>query len=136
MAPAKPSPPSPLTPAVMEPIESLTRAMWPGVPVVPVMSTGATDAGVVTLAGDFDADGIRDVVSALDDDEIEIRRVVRQAGRLQLGEVIAEVDGPGRGQALAPDLNADGRSDLVIYAPRRAEGVVTLFLSSSERRTR
>jgi len=42
--PPKPSPPSPLTPAVMGPVESITQAMWPGVPVVPVMSTGATDA--------------------------------------------------------------------------------------------
>jgi hypothetical protein len=28
----------------MGPVESITQAMWPGVPVVPVMSTGATDA--------------------------------------------------------------------------------------------
>jgi len=97
---------------------------------VELQSTGATDAGVVTLAGDFDADGIRDVVSAIDDEEIEVRRVVRQGDRLELGEVIDEFAGPGRGQALAPDLNGDGRSDLVIYAPRAKEGVVTLFLSS------
>jgi acetylornithine deacetylase/succinyl-diaminopimelate desuccinylase-like protein len=30
--------------AVMGPVESITQAMWPGVPVVPIMSTGATDA--------------------------------------------------------------------------------------------
>ncbi|MEJ7616387.1 MAG: M20/M25/M40 family metallo-hydrolase [Pyrinomonadaceae bacterium] len=42
--PAKPSPPSPLTQTVMEPIERITQAMWPGVPVVPVMGTGATDS--------------------------------------------------------------------------------------------
>jgi len=40
----KPSPPSPLSAEVMKPIEAITRQMWPGVPVVPVMSTGATDS--------------------------------------------------------------------------------------------
>ena len=51
LAPAKPSPPSPLTPDVMGPIEKLTQAMWPGVPVLPVMSTGATDAVYLRGAG-------------------------------------------------------------------------------------
>jgi acetylornithine deacetylase/succinyl-diaminopimelate desuccinylase-like protein len=40
---AKPSPPSPLKPEVMQPIERVTAEMWPGVTVVPVMGTGATD---------------------------------------------------------------------------------------------
>lgn len=40
----KPSPPSPLAAGVMKPIETITAQMWPGVPVVPVMSTGATDS--------------------------------------------------------------------------------------------
>jgi len=39
-----PSPPSPLTPTVMQPIEQLTSRMWPGVSVVPIMGTGATDS--------------------------------------------------------------------------------------------
>jgi len=51
LAPAKPSPPSPLTPAVLGPIERLTQALWPGVPVVPVMSTGATDSLYLRGAG-------------------------------------------------------------------------------------
>ena len=38
------SPPSPLRPDVMKVIEELTRKMWPGIPVVPSMSTGATDS--------------------------------------------------------------------------------------------
>ena len=38
------SPPSPLTPALMGEIERVTKEMWPGVPVIPTMSTGATDA--------------------------------------------------------------------------------------------
>lgn len=37
------SAPSPLKPDVMNAIERTTEQMWPGVPVVPLMSTGATD---------------------------------------------------------------------------------------------
>ena len=40
---ARNSPPSPLTPALMGQIERITNDMWPGVPVIPTMSTGATD---------------------------------------------------------------------------------------------
>jgi len=39
-----PSPPSPLAADVMRPIERVSAEMWPGIPVVPVMSTGATDS--------------------------------------------------------------------------------------------
>ncbi len=46
-----PSPPSPLTPDVMGPIERITEEMWPGVPVVPVMSTFATDGLYLRRAG-------------------------------------------------------------------------------------
>ncbi len=49
--PPTPSPPSPLTPNVMGPIERITEEMWPGVPVVPVMSTGATDGLYLRRAG-------------------------------------------------------------------------------------
>lgn len=45
------SPPSPLTPEILEPIERLTAEMWPGVPVVPIMETGATDGLYVRNAG-------------------------------------------------------------------------------------
>ncbi|HEX8129041.1 MAG TPA: M20/M25/M40 family metallo-hydrolase [Pyrinomonadaceae bacterium] len=44
VAVSKPSPPSPLRPEIMGPIERLTREMWPDVPVVPIMGTGATDS--------------------------------------------------------------------------------------------
>src|SRR5215510_427831 len=47
----KPSPPSPLAATVMRPIESVTAEMWPGVPVVPIMSTGATDSLYLRIAG-------------------------------------------------------------------------------------
>ena len=46
-----PSPPSPLTPNVLGLIERITEEMWPGVPVVPVMSTGATDGLYLRRAG-------------------------------------------------------------------------------------
>jgi acetylornithine deacetylase/succinyl-diaminopimelate desuccinylase-like protein len=43
MASPRPSPPSPLRPDVTTAVETVTSALWPGVPVLPVMSTGATD---------------------------------------------------------------------------------------------
>lgn len=45
------SPPSPLTEEILGTIERLTGEMWPGVPVVPTMSTGATDGLYVRNAG-------------------------------------------------------------------------------------
>lgn len=45
------SPPSPLTDEVLEPIMEITEQMWPGVPVVPTMSTGATDGLYLRNAG-------------------------------------------------------------------------------------
>ena len=48
---ATPSPPSPLTDEVLGPIERITEQMWPGVKVLPVMSTGATDGLYLRRAG-------------------------------------------------------------------------------------
>lgn len=48
---ATPSPPSPLTAEVLGPIERITEEMWPGVAVLPVMSTGATDGLYLRRAG-------------------------------------------------------------------------------------
>jgi len=48
---ARPSAPSPLRPDVVGPIEKITNEMWPGVPVVPTMSTGATDGLFLRNAG-------------------------------------------------------------------------------------
>jgi acetylornithine deacetylase/succinyl-diaminopimelate desuccinylase-like protein len=36
---------------VLEPIERITEELWPGVPVIPTMSTGATDALYLRNAG-------------------------------------------------------------------------------------
>ena len=41
---AKPSPESPLNPELFGAVERLTEEMWPGVPVLPTMGTGATDS--------------------------------------------------------------------------------------------
>ena len=38
------SPPSPINPEVMRNVEALAAEMWPGVPVIPTMSSGATDS--------------------------------------------------------------------------------------------
>jgi len=51
LAPPKPSPPSPLAAAVMGPIERVTASLWPGVPIVPMMETGATDGLYLRNAG-------------------------------------------------------------------------------------
>ena len=48
---ATPSPPSPLTPEMLGSIEAITEDMWPGVPVIPTMSTGATDGLYLRNAG-------------------------------------------------------------------------------------
>ena len=48
---AKPSPPSPLTAEIVQAIEGSTQEMWPGVPVIPTMSTGATDGLYLRQAG-------------------------------------------------------------------------------------
>jgi acetylornithine deacetylase/succinyl-diaminopimelate desuccinylase-like protein len=60
--------PPPLRPDVMEPLDRVVQQIWPGVPVVPTMATGASDsiytnaAGMVTygISGDaVDRDDIR-----------------------------------------------------------------------------
>jgi acetylornithine deacetylase/succinyl-diaminopimelate desuccinylase-like protein len=59
------SKPSPLTPEIVQAVERVTAEFWPGIPVIPTMSAGATDglflrnAGIPTygtsgLAGDID----------------------------------------------------------------------------------
>jgi len=48
---AKPSVPSPLDPAVMRPIEQVTSEFWPGVAVMPLMATGASDGLYLRNAG-------------------------------------------------------------------------------------
>ncbi|MBA2685558.1 MAG: M20/M25/M40 family metallo-hydrolase [Gemmatimonadaceae bacterium] len=47
----KPGLASPLTASVMNPAEKVTQRMWPGVPVIPQMETGATDGARLRVAG-------------------------------------------------------------------------------------
>ncbi|HEY4365615.1 MAG TPA: M20/M25/M40 family metallo-hydrolase [Steroidobacteraceae bacterium] len=49
--PEKAGPPPNLTPQIMGPVEKLTSEMFPGVPVVPAQSSGATDGRFTTAAG-------------------------------------------------------------------------------------
>jgi acetylornithine deacetylase/succinyl-diaminopimelate desuccinylase-like protein len=51
MVPANMSPPSPLDPNIVGPVTALAQAMWPGVTVIPEMSTGASDAVFTRSAG-------------------------------------------------------------------------------------
>ena len=49
--PSPVSPPPQLGEAIMGPIEQVSAKLWPGVPVVPVMATGATDGRVLNAIG-------------------------------------------------------------------------------------
>jgi acetylornithine deacetylase/succinyl-diaminopimelate desuccinylase-like protein len=63
---ARPSRPSPLRPDVITTVESLTKQMFPGVVVVPVMSTGATD-GLYLRNGEVPTYGVSGTFGDLDD---------------------------------------------------------------------
>lgn len=45
------APAPPLTPELLSAVESVSAQMWPGVPVVPTLSTGATDGRFFNVAG-------------------------------------------------------------------------------------
>ncbi len=63
------SPPPPLTPAIMGPIEKQAAKLWPGVPVVPILLTGATD-GVHTNAAGIPTYGVTGIFGSSDGDGI------------------------------------------------------------------
>jgi acetylornithine deacetylase/succinyl-diaminopimelate desuccinylase-like protein len=63
---ATPSKPSPLRPDVMDAVGSLTKQMFPGVVVVPVMSTGATD-GLYLRNGEIPTYGVDGTFGDIDD---------------------------------------------------------------------
>ena len=78
--PATPSPPSPLRPELLNAVEGVARRFWPGVVVVPEMSSGATDGLYVRSAG-IPVYGIGGIFSEADesrahgrDERVEIRR--------------------------------------------------------------
>jgi acetylornithine deacetylase/succinyl-diaminopimelate desuccinylase-like protein len=51
IAVARPSPASPLDASVLAPIKKVADELWPGIPLIPEMSTGATDGLFVRNAG-------------------------------------------------------------------------------------
>ena len=64
--PTQPSPPSPLTPEVMGAIEFARDKVWPGLPIVPQMETGATDGLLFRQLG-VPTYGITGTATDLDD---------------------------------------------------------------------
>jgi acetylornithine deacetylase/succinyl-diaminopimelate desuccinylase-like protein len=72
IAVSKPSPPSPLRPEIMGAIERLTREMWPGVPVVPIMGTGATDSLFFRQVG-IPVYGVSGIFDDIDDNRMHGR---------------------------------------------------------------
>jgi acetylornithine deacetylase/succinyl-diaminopimelate desuccinylase-like protein len=64
---AKGLPPTDLQPQVMEPLTKVVGEMWPGIPVVPVMETGASDAKYTSAAG-LPTYGINGMAIDIDDD--------------------------------------------------------------------
>ena len=63
---AKTSVPSPLSPEVMRPIEEITQQFWPGVPVMPLMATGASDGLYLRNAG-IPTYGVSGIFSDIED---------------------------------------------------------------------
>jgi acetylornithine deacetylase/succinyl-diaminopimelate desuccinylase-like protein len=59
-------PPTDLRPEVMQPLAKLVAQMWPGVPVIPVMETGASDGKYTSEAG-LPTYGINGIAIGIDD---------------------------------------------------------------------
>jgi acetylornithine deacetylase/succinyl-diaminopimelate desuccinylase-like protein len=72
VAVSKPSPPSPLSPEIMGPIERITHAIWPDVPVVPIMGTGATDSLFFRQVG-IPVYGVSGIFDDIDDNRMHGR---------------------------------------------------------------
>ncbi|HTZ57072.1 MAG TPA: M20/M25/M40 family metallo-hydrolase [Acidobacteriaceae bacterium] len=64
---AKGAPPSEMQPEVKRPLEKLVGEMWPGIPVLPVMETGASD-GKYTIAAGMPTYGINGIDIDITDD--------------------------------------------------------------------
>jgi acetylornithine deacetylase/succinyl-diaminopimelate desuccinylase-like protein len=82
-------PASPLTNEVLGPIERLTKEMWPGIPVVPVMATGATDGRALRQKG-IPTYGVSGLFGDMDDSRAhgrDERMLIKSGGR--------SPDGPG-----------------------------------------
>jgi acetylornithine deacetylase/succinyl-diaminopimelate desuccinylase-like protein len=66
LKPAKPSPPSPLSPEILHALESAKSKLWPDIPIVPEMETGATD-GLYFRQQGIPTYGITGTAADLDD---------------------------------------------------------------------
>ena len=64
---SKALPPTELQPEVMQPLAKLVAQMWPGVPVIPVMETGASDGKFTSQAG-LPTYGVNGIAIDIDDD--------------------------------------------------------------------
>src|SRR5438067_5798382 len=92
--------PSPLRPDILQSIEKLTAEFWPGIPVIPSMSTGATDSRFLRAAG-IPAYGHSGLASDIDDnrahgrDERVLVKAFDQAGEYlyRLVKVLSGPDG-------------------------------------------
>ena len=62
-------PPVELRPEVMKPLDKIAGEMWPGTPVVPTMSTGASD-GIYTNAAGIPTYGVSGVGTDMDDQRL------------------------------------------------------------------
>jgi acetylornithine deacetylase/succinyl-diaminopimelate desuccinylase-like protein len=64
--PMQPNPASPVSEALLNHVQGLVQSMWPGLPAVPVMETGGTDAKPLRAAG-IPTYGISQMFYDLDD---------------------------------------------------------------------
>jgi acetylornithine deacetylase/succinyl-diaminopimelate desuccinylase-like protein len=92
------APASPLRPDLMKAIEHVDDSLWPGVPIIPVMSTGATDGKYLRQAGipTYGVQGIfidRDDVRSHGRDE-RIRVQSFYEGQTFLYELVKVLAGP------------------------------------------
>lgn len=82
LPPGPQSPAPPLTPEILGPIERIVAQMWPGVPVIPTISTGATDGRFLNAAGiptygisglfvDLDGNGVHGI-----DERVRVRSLL------------------------------------------------------------
>ena len=68
----KSGPPSPVTPEIMNKVEQITKKLWPGIPVLPVMGVGASDGKYLRAAG-MPTYGISGVFLDVDDFRMHAR---------------------------------------------------------------
>ena len=95
--PAVPSPPSPLRPELVKTIQTLTTRFWPGIPVLPIMSTGATDglylrnAGIPTYGHSGLAADMFDVRAHGKDERVSVKSFF--TGQEYLYELVKQLSG-------------------------------------------